>query len=402
MRILFLSRWFPYPPDNGAKIRIFNVLKQLSLQHEIVLVTFAEPTDRVNDETLTMLRQHCVSVRVLPNRQYRATSARALLGLFSSRPRYLAHTFSEDAARVIREEAKQTQCELLIASQLGTAQYALEVPGVPALLEELELSLFRDGLNAPSLRSRVRSRLAWMKLNTYLRHLLPRFDAITVVSERERINIRDVAPHFPEISVIPNAVDASMYAATPVPPRPNTAIYSGALTYSANYDALRYFLSEVYPSIKAEVPEFTLTVTGDTTGVNTAKLPTCPGVQYIGYVPDIRPVLAQSWMSVVPLRQGGGTRLKILEAMASGTPVLATSKGAEGLDVTDGEDILLADGARCFKQRAVQLLGSTELRSRLAGGGKRLVESKYDWRVIGPRLNEVVERVSAGRISGGR
>jgi glycosyltransferase involved in cell wall biosynthesis len=116
-------------------------------------------------------------------------------------------------------------------------------------------------------------------------------------------------------------------------------------------------------------------------------------VQYTGYLTDIRPVVAQSWMSVVPLRKGGGTRLKILEAMALGTPVLATTKGADGLDVTDGENILLADDPQRFAQQAMRLLRSPELRTRLAIAGRRLVMSKYDWRVVGPRFNVLVDNV---------
>jgi polysaccharide biosynthesis protein PslH len=125
-------------------------------------------------------------------------------------------------------------------------------------------------------------------------------------------------------------------------------------------------------------------------GVDIANLLMPPGVQLTGYLADVRPTIAESWVSLVPLRQGGGTRLKILEAMALGTPVVSTSKGAEGLETNHGENILLADTAAEFAQRTIELLRSPELRARLVAGGRRLVESRYDWRVVGADLRQVV------------
>jgi glycosyltransferase involved in cell wall biosynthesis len=209
--------------------------------------------------------------------------------------------------------------------------------------------------------------------------------------------LRAAVPAYSDVAVIPNAVDVAAYGGVYGKPCFSTAIFSGALTYSANYDALRYLLTDVYPTIKRAVPEFVLRVTGRTVGVELGRLPSRSGVEYTGYLPDIRPLVAQSWMSLVPLRLGGGTRLKILEAMVLGTPVVSTAKGADGLDVTDGEDILVGDSPAAFASRAIDLLKSPELRSRLAAAGRRLVESKYDWRVVGRELNAVVETAATGR-----
>jgi glycosyltransferase involved in cell wall biosynthesis len=172
-------------------------------------------------------------------------------------------------------------------------------------------------------------------------------------------------------------------------------VYAGALTYHANYDAAQYLLADIYPRLAAKVPGLTLRVTGGTRGVDLDALPTHPGVHYTGYVPDIRPVVARSWVSVVPLRVGGGTRLKILESMALGTPVVSTSKGAEGLEVTHGENILIADDPRDFADSVTEVLQSPALRARLASGGRRLVETTYAWDIVGPRLRALVEQVTA-------
>lgn len=395
MRIVFLSRWFPYPPDNGSKIRIFNAIKQLAQHHEIALITFAEATDEVDDRTLAVLGEFCSSIRTLPFRPYRPTSARALAGLFSASPRSIADTFSPEIHAAVNEACRTARTDLVIASQLGMAPYAMGVQGVPAVLEEVELSIFRDGLNATSPARRLRSRLTWLKLSAYLRRILPRFAVCTVVSERERENLRNVAPHYASVRVIPNAVDTSEYTGTYGSPRPNTAVFSGALTYSANYDALRYFLDEMYAPISEAVPDFRVRVTGRHNGIDIASLRAYPGVEYTGYLADVRPTVAQSWLSLVPLRQGGGTRLKILEAMALGTPVVASQKGADGLDVADGRDILLAADRQQFVEKTIHLLRSPALHERIAAGGRQLVKSKYDWAVVGHELNRIVDQVSA-------
>jgi glycosyltransferase involved in cell wall biosynthesis len=395
MRILFLSRWFPYPPDNGSKIRIFNILKQLSRQHEVSLLTFYESSDRVNEHSLGVLKEICVDVQAFPYQPFRPSSFKALLGFLSREPRYLVDTYSAAMASAVEENVRMGGVGLVVVSQLGMVPYARHVGGLPALLEELELTSFIDSVKrGKTPQQRARSLLTWLKLVAYLRRVLPRFAGCTVVSELEKECVRKTVPGYDAVQVIPNAIDISCYEGYFGAPQPDTLVFSGALTYTANYDALSYFLKDIYPLILQTVPNATLRVTGRTDGVDLASLPNYSGVQYMGYVDDIRPVVAQSWVSVVPLRVGGGTRLKILESMALGTPVVSTSKGVEGLEVTDGDNVLIADSPNEFSAKVVALLRLKELRSRLAAGGRRLVEARYDWRTIGDDLCELVERAA--------
>lgn len=393
MKILFLSRWFPYPPDNGAKIRVFNVVRQLAGQHEVALVAFGEQRDRDNVSAQLALRAFCSNVEVIRYRDFRPSSFQAALGLFSRQPRSLVDTFSPEMANAIRDQCRLHHPDLVVASQLQMVPYALAVENTPAIFEELELATFRDAAREAGPRGRrLRASLTWLKLTDYLRRVLPRFAACTVVSEAERDILRDVAPGYASVSVIPNALDLASYAGSFGSPRPNTLIFTGALTYNANYDALRYFLAEVYPLIRQAVPAVELRVTGNHRGVDLASLPSQPGVTFTGYLDDVRPAVAQSWVSVVPLRRGGGTRLKILEAMALGTPVVSTTKGAEGLDVADGENLLLGDQPADFSRQVVGLLGSPDERARLAAAGRRLVAARYDWPAIGQDLRALVAR----------
>jgi glycosyltransferase involved in cell wall biosynthesis len=398
VRILFLSRWLPYPPDNGAKIRVLNVLAQLGSEHDIDLLSFAGSTDRIDEDVRASLAEHCRSVQVLPYPGFRPTSARAITALLSPRPRSLVDTHSP--AMHAAASAAAGRSDLIVASELDMVPYAVALPGVPALLEELELSHYLDPVRqATSVSERVRPMLTALKLRAYLRRAMSRFAACTVVSERERRNLRQLVPGYRPVSVIPNALDLSRYQGPFDRPEPNQLVFPGALTFEANRDAAEYFLGSVLPLVAAAEPSVAVRITGRTDGVDLSTLPAHPAVEYTGYVPDIRPVIARSWAAVVPLRVGGGTRLKILESMALGTPVVATSKGAEGLDAVDGQDILIADDPTAFADKLIALMRSPELRARLAAGGRRLVESRYDWRAVGRELRAIVDSIALARVA---
>jgi glycosyltransferase involved in cell wall biosynthesis len=388
-RVLFLSRWLPYPPDNGSKIRIYNILRQLSARNDISLIALAEPERRVALEARRALGKVCSSVRILDHREFDPARPRALAGFLSRQPRFLVDTYQPAVAEAVADEVRRARPDVVVASQLDMLPYALRVPSVPLVLEELELSIYRDAA-----RRGPREALTWLKLATYLRGVLPRLAACTVASEAERVNLRRVAPNFSRVLVVPNAVDVAAY--TNDPPalvEPDSLIFSGALTYHANHDAMQYFVGEIYPRIRAAVPGAHLRITGGLPA-DPSGLPDGPGVELTGYVPDVHGLIARSALAVVPLRVGGGTRLKILEAMALGTPVVSTPKGAEGLAITPGQDILLADTPAEFAAAVVRVLGSADLRSQLSLAGRQLVESRYDWPRVATELTSLVERAA--------
>jgi glycosyltransferase involved in cell wall biosynthesis len=167
-------------------------------------------------------------------------------------------------------------------------------------------------------------------------------------------------------------------------------IYSGSVTYSANLDAVRYFARDIFPRIRQARPA-TLVITGSTGDIDVSDLLVDGTITFTGRVPDAAHLVAHSSVSVVPLRIGGGTRLKILEAMAVGTPVVTTSKGAEGLDVEHGENILIADSPDAFAKAVLRVLDDFVLRAHLAANGRRFVERLYTWDRIGNLIEEVID-----------
>jgi glycosyltransferase involved in cell wall biosynthesis len=179
-----------------------------------------------------------------------------------------------------------------------------------------------------------------------------------------------------------------------------TLIFHGAMTYFANYDGIEYFLRSIFPLIRAQKPDVTLSITGSTEGVDLNPLALDDRVKFTGYVDDIRQVLGRSQVCVVPLRKGAGTRLKILEAMAMGIPVVSTSKGAEGLELVSGVHALIADDPAEFASKTLELLRDPGLRDTLNQNAYQMVTTKYAWSGIEEGF-EAMTRTLAPRVFNG-
>jgi len=391
VNILFLSWWFPYPPDNGSRMRIYNLLLQLSRDHAITLLTFSDDpaTDAVH---LPALREFCADVQVVRRVPFTPGRWRALRGFLSPWPRFFVESHSREMADLVARRAGEH--DVVIASEFGMSRYALAAGDRPKVLEDLEIALFYEGRGfQQDFFWRLRYGPMWWKFTRLVRRLARQFDAITLVSDEEARLLEKIAPIHNLLTVVPNGVDLHLYDGDFGSPVPDSLIFPGALTFFANYGAMAYFLEEVYPLVKARQPRTVLRITGKTDGVDLSALPAGDGVIFTGYLDDIRPAVAQSWACVVPLKVGGGTRLKILEALALGTPVVATSKGAEGLEATPGEDILVADEPEDFADAVLRLLDDQALRAKLAANGRRLVEESYSWEVCARRLEQLLHQV---------
>lgn len=394
-RLLFLSRWFPYPASNGSKLRIYSLLRGLSRQYAITLLSFGDQPG-VQPEPGPLL-DICEAVHTAPYRPFNPASSRARLGFLSPTPRSVIDTYSPEMAALLGATLATRSYDLVLASQVDMAVYRELFREMPAVFEEVEVGvLYEQFVRASSPSKRLRYGLTWAKYRRYLKRLLSHYSLATVVSAKEKELVeRLVAPSTP-VTVVPNGVEPGDYAGFHREPEPDTLIFAGSLTFTPNYEAMRWFVGEVWPLVKAQQPEACLTITG---APGERRLPPAEGVTLAGFVPDVRPLVANAWVSVAPIHAGGGTRLKILEALALGTPVVATSKGAEGLDLVAGEHLLLADSPEDFAAAVVCLLRDRDLRARLAKNGARRVHEQYSWPAIMPHLTDLLEAVVAGQVS---
>jgi len=389
MKILFLSRWFPYPANNGSRIRIFNIIREMSKIHAVDLLSFVD--EQHTPANVDAMRAFCQDIDVVRYVPFSPTRGKALLGYLSPRPRSVIDTYSKEMENKLMAMEQKRHYDLLIASQIDMAVYGLKSTIKHRLLEELELTVLHDETKRQSsLVRKMRMQLTWAKTSSYCAMLASQYGRITVVSEPEKEKVECVCRGEGKIQIIPNGVDVSHYDYAGSQPEDHSMIYSGALSYSLNYDAVRYFVSEILPLIQSKYPDATLTITGSTSNIDLSPFINCPGVNFSGYLDDVRSAIRTSRVAVIPLLVGGGTRLKVLEAMALGTPVVSTSKGVEGLEVEHGEHLLIANNPEEFADALHSIFSDHNLANRLRMNARRLVEEKYDWTIIGACLNQLI------------
>jgi glycosyltransferase involved in cell wall biosynthesis len=338
------------------------------------------------------VRSICSEVQVIPWREFDPNSTRAKLGFLSLKPRSIIDTFSPEMAQAITQTLNKQKYDVVIASQLQMAAYYPYFQNTPAVFEEIEIGLIYGQANTSADKvQRLRHAFTWFKLRIYLSQLLRSFRAVTVVSEQEQKLIAQNFPHAENIQVIPNCMNMDDYKDIQVEAKSNTLIFTGSFRYHANYEAMVWFVREVFPLILKKVPDAQLIITGDHADL---PLPSNQNVTLAGYVDDIKGLIASATVALAPLWSGGGTRLKILEAMAIGTPVVATSKGAEGLDAQSGEHLFVTDEPDKFAKYAINLLTDGDLRHKMAGNANHFVREKYDWARVMPELLSLIEQIT--------
>jgi glycosyltransferase involved in cell wall biosynthesis len=385
MRLLAISSWFPWPADNGSKLRAYHLLEVLAARHEITLLSFAEPGEGQDPGPLLRLCERVTTVQGNPFKPRKPLEWR---GYWSGTPRSFAQTYSSEMQAHVDEEVLRH--DAAIAFQIGAALYLDHHARLARVVDEIEVGVIHDAYaSMPFGVGRVRRGLTWWKYSQFIRSLVSGFHHATVVSEKERHHLAAAGCDVGPVSVLPNGVDRTDLCRSNSP-RPARLIYPGSVTYSANLDAVRFFIEHIFPRIRAARPDATLQVTGAIGDVDVGRFQV-PGVTFTGRVDDVKELVSRSMACVVPLRIGGGTRLKILESLALGTPVVSTPKGAEGLSVTPEHDVLLADSPEDFAAQVVRLLDDFALRARLSANGRRTVERQYTWDRIGAQLNGIIE-----------
>lgn len=399
MKILYLATWFPHPLDNGSKIRVFHLLRALAERHEVALLSFA--FDMADVAGARALKELCTEVYAVHHNPFQRSDRESRLRFLSLTP-IVARPVPE-MAQAMRSALSRQHYDLVIASTGVTATYALMAPASTATVLEEHNAMTRwawERLQAQETPlGRLRCWVSWNKGRLYESRLFPRFDAVSMVSEQDRQYCLAALPGYTgPIEVVPNGVDCEHNRPGLAGPTPASLVFNGSLTFSANYDAMRFFLADILPKIRTDAPAATLTITGSAAGVDMASLPLDAAVRLTGFVDDVRPFVAGARVCVVPIREGGGTRLKVLEALALGTPVVATSKAVEGHGLTPEENYLAADSADEFAQQTVRLLHDDALRAQLAACGRRFVETHFDWSHIGRAFADLCEETVARRL----
>lgn len=413
MRILFLAQIVPYPPDAGPRVKTWNVLRYLAQRgHEIVLATYVRPEERAS---IGELQRVCTEVHAVPLDRSRVRDVLYwLISLVSGRP-FLVERDDRQAMRSVVEQLMDEQCfDVVHADQLTMAQFA------PS---ELAPNANGSAGNAPAGRPRLildAHNAVWTvvdrmrktaagplrpllaletgRVRRYEGETVHAFDHTLAVSEVDRRALLQAAQSengagsdvADRIAVVPIAVDTDRLQPLERDPSSKNIVTLGTLHYPPNADGIRWFLSAVFPQVRKRVPEATLTIIGKNPPDDLWRLARDfhGAVQITGYVPDLEPYLRQAAALVVPVRAGGGMRVRILEGFARAMPMVTTTVGLEGIDAHPDRDILVADREAEFAGAVVRLLQDQKICQRLALNGRELAVSRYDWRVVLQELDK--------------
>lgn len=392
MKLLFISPWYPDPPDNGAKIRITNLLSVLCSQYEVSLVAAHQPSSLPAAVPASPLSK-CQKVIAIPWTPQPVRGLPRLLSFVWAKPDWVFFIPNPAMYAAISQAVQNEQFDLVISYELSTVGYFPAHRPLPLILEDVELGGYLVNKEQTSFLGQMRRRLFLWKLQRALQAVKDSVSAYTVPSATEAAHLQKLLPDAAPVEIVPNCLDGMQYDDIVATAQPATLIFTGALTFRANYDAVVYFLREIYPLIKQEIPAVRLVITGRHDGIVLPIAEQDESVQLLGFVEDVRPHIAGSWVAIVPLLTGGGTRFKILEAMALGTPVVSTSKGAEGLIAQTGRHLLIADTSPAFATAVVQLCRDQALRERLSIASKQLVAEEYTWQTVASRYLAWVEQV---------
>jgi sugar transferase (PEP-CTERM/EpsH1 system associated) len=409
MRILYFAPRNFWPLNSGACLRDHYLLRELAARASVSFFGICNPEPEERRSTNgakcpDLGLDRCLVIHKPPS----YSSWKIVRGLVGSIPLTVLNYDHVPAAEALRRLLEEQDFDAVqmegihLMGYLPILRSARKPPRVICDWHDIESELmYRYGLHTKNWARRAYALRTARLLENTERELLNLCDAHLMVSERDRSKLQKLAPEAQTpMHIVENGVDAGQYADHQMQQawekfaqgRANTRtdlVFVGSMDFHANIDAARYFALEAWPRIHAEKPGLRFVIVGSRPVPEVRELAQLPGVVVTGTVDDVRPYYCQAFAAVVPLRVGGGTRLKILEAMAAGVPVISTHIGAEGLAVHPGEDILLADSPEEMVRALTDLEHSPDRRQALAEAGRVLVRARYDWSVIGRSLYEV-------------
>lgn len=402
MRILWLKSDLLLPLDKGGKLRTWHLMRHLARRHEITYLAFREPEQpAANVEGMKEVASRVETItRSEPTKGTLRFYADAALHLLDPLPYAVGKYRSAEYRRRLAHLLEEERFDLIVCDFLFPAVNLPKRLPCPAVMftHNVESEIWRRHAETKSdAIGRLLYGAQYRRMLRYERRMLARFNGILAVSDADRETFARLYPGAiaQPAHVVPTGVDTEYFAPSAGSQQPARLIFTGSMDWLPNEDAMIYFCRDVLPAIRAEVPDVALTIVGRTPTPAVKKLAEERGVTVTGRVDDVRPFMRDALVYIVPLRIGGGTRLKIFEAMAMGKAVVSTTIGAEGLPVTDGEHVLLADDPATFARAVVHLIRDTGHRTRIEAAARALVLARYDWSAVAGELEDALIRFAS-------
>ncbi len=394
-RVLMLTHEPPLPAVSGGRVRDWNLIRQLDERGWEVALFAITGTEPPADADIAELERICRPLVLQPHRQRSFVNlARVATGILAGRPFQRTYFYSPAGRREVGRLLAAERFDAVLCSQLYMYPYvsaqALERTALDCHNSEQARIRSMATTEGGGTRELV-ARLQVGPVSRYERRAAGEAARVLAVSEPEREYFERLAPG--RVELIPNGVDCERI--TPVPGPGRDLLFLGSLDYSANADGLVHLVRDILPAIRSRDVRMNAVGGGAGSDLLSLRGESPIPLRFAGRVPDTAPCFAAARAMVAPLRFGGGTRLKILEALARGVPVISTTLGAEGLGLVDGTDVLLADDPASFAGAIDRLLADDELWHRLSSNGRRTAEVRFDWRPIGAELDRVLRELVA-------
>ena len=386
MRILWIKTELLHPVDKGGRIRTYQMLRSLAKRHHVTYLCLDDGTAAPNARALAS--EYCNQLEIV---QFNPAAKGGLrfvfdlvVNLFSPLPYAVARYQSTELRARIAELAHDA--ELVVCDFLAPSINVPEdLPSRKVLFQHnVESMIWERHATVPQHPIRkVYMRRQWRKMERFESHMCRHFDHVVAVSENDA-HIMNERYHISSVSAVPTGVDIAFFARGAASSHEGTElVFVGSMDWMPNDDGIRWFAESVFPLVRLRIPNAQLTIVGRSPSASMRRLANrVAGIDVIGTVPDVRPYLERAAISVVPLRIGGGTRLKIFEAMAVGIPIVSTSVGAEGLPVVNGDHLLIADSPEAQTAAIVSLLRDREAARRMAERARQYVVANCSWDAV--------------------
>lgn len=391
LNILFFSATVPYPALDGGRIRVLNLIRCLCKIHKVVLLTFISlPTDPQGIAYLEKMGVEVISIRLkLGN------LATIMHSLFQWKPLTIAKYYSPEMLQTLRKLLESREFHIIHFEMLHTGQFISKLKS-----DKKSYSTF---LGQQNIDSHIWYRLAKTEKNIlkkilfysqylafagYEKRMCKDFDTCVCVSEQDKAKLASLCPEA-AIEVVPNGVELDYFFPVETEEDEKCLVFTGSMDWHPNEDAVLYFCHDIFPLIKAKIPEISFYIVGSNPTERVLSLDNIQNVTVTGSVEDVRPYITKAAVYIVPLRVGGGTRLKIFQALAMKKAIVSTSIGCEGQELIPGEHIIVADNSWEFADSVVMLLKDRELRQKLGEKGRIFVQQRYDWNMIAQGLEEL-------------
>jgi sugar transferase (PEP-CTERM/EpsH1 system associated) len=394
MRIFYICRRVPFPPDRGDKIAAFNAIRHLAARHEVHVFCLG---DGVQDlANISGLQAYAKSVSAAPVDEF-TIKLRALAALVTGQPLSVAALNESKLHDAIQKKFTELRPDLIIVYSCNMAQFAEHFPNVPRIMHFGDL----DSLKWPQYAERSSIPLNWIyaiearRLLGYERHIAQIFSHALVHTEIEKHDFERLIPGIP-VAVVGNGVDLDYFRSAGEAKKPASMVFTGVMDYRPNIDAVVWFCDEILPIVQANIPVANFTICGSRPAPAVRRLAKRRGVRVTGWVADARPYLDRAEIFVAPLRMARGVQNKLLEALAMGLPCVASTAAWSGTAVADGQGILATDEPREFARHVIDLLGDSDGRAEMARRARAAAVANYRWEVQLACLDQVIAAAVSG------